>query len=727
LHDPDRLRQAWLLHQQGRLDEAESIYREALTRDPGNGAALHMLGVLRAERRDFEAAGGLIQAAAKIETGNPFVHYNLGNVLRELGRHDEAVASYRRCLAIDPGNAAALNNCGAVLFALGRFEEAVAAYDRAIVLEPRKIEAHNNRGNALLALERNADAFASYKAALAIDPLHANAHFGCGRALMNLARKDEALSSFGRAMASEPSHVEARTSRADIFFELRRYEEALNECDRALAINPASATVHRKRGDILFMLGRGEESAAAYDKAFSIQPDPDGIEGARFLAKLYICDWSDFETERNRLESRVLRGRRSADPFPFLTAGTTPEAQSICARSYIAKTHPPKPDPLWNGERYRNAKIRVGYMSGEFRDQATAFLVADLLECHDRTAFELHAVSTGHDDNGTMRRRIRLAADAFSDLFGRSDREIAEHIRRAEIDILVDLNGFFGAARPGVLGCRPCPIQVNYLGWPGTLGASYMDYIFADRWVIPERDQRHYTEKVVYLPDSYQANDRKKVIAQPPSRQACGLPERSFVFCSFNNAYKITPQLFDVWMRLLRDTEGCVLWLLELDKAAKRNLLNEAGVRGIPADRIVFAPFVKLAEHLARGSHADLCLDTLPVNGHTTTSDSLWMGVPVLTCCGSIFAGRVAASLLSALGLPELITQSLEDYEALALKLGSDRELLAKLRARLASNRETEPLFDTPRLARNIESAYRQMMERQRLGLPAEGFSVGAA
>ncbi len=256
------------------------------------------------------------------------------------------------------------------------------------------------------------------------------------------------------------------------------------------------------------------------------------------------------------------------------------------------------------------------------------------------------------------------------------------------------------------------------------MGADYMDYILADRWVIPEPDQSHYTEKVVYLPDSYQANDRKKAIGQPPSRLASGLPERGFVFCSFNNPYKITPQLFDVWTRLLNQTEGSVLWLLELDKAAKRNLLNEALARGIAPARIVFAPFVKLKEHLARGSLADLCLDTLPVNGHTTTSDALWMGVPVLTCCGSTFAGRVAASLLSAIGLRELITQSLEDYEALALKLARDCELVAQIRTKLAHNRGKEPLFDTPRLARHLESAYRTMLERHRTGLSPEGFSV---
>ena len=721
---PDSLRHAWQLQQQGRLDEAEAIYREVLAGTPKNAAALHMLGVLEATRQDYLAAVELIGAAAGIEPANPFLHYNLGNVLRELGRYEDAIASYRRALEIDPANASALNNCGAVLFDLGRYDAAIAAYDRAIALEPRKLQAHNNRGNALLAIERDVEALQSYDAALAIDPSHANALFGRGRALVKLARKNEALASFARVLAIEPRHIEARTNRVDILFESRRFGEALGECNEALAVDPSSAALHRKRGDIFFMLGRGAESAAAYDKAFSIDPELEGIEGARFLAKLYVCDWSGYEPERRRLETHVLEGRNAANPFAFLMVGATPREQLICARSYAAKAYPPSREPLWNGDEYRHSKLRVGYVSGEFRDQATAYLIADLLECHDRTAFELYGFSTGHDDNGAMRRRIREAVHSFSDLAGRSDRHIAAEIRRAEVDILINLNGFFGEARTGVVAHRPSPIQVNYLGYPGTMGADYMDYILADRWVIPEAEQHLYTEQVAYLPDSYQANDRKKVIGDPPSRLACGLPEQGFVFSSFNNPYKITPQLFDVWMRLLDQIEESVLWLLELDQAAKRNLLTEASRRGIGPDRIVFAPFVKLKEHLARGSLADLCLDTLPVNAHTTASDALWSGVPVLTCRGSTFAGRVAASLLSAVGLEELITYSLEHYEALALKLARDRGLIASIRATLSHNRGIRPLFDTPRLARHVESAYFTMSERHQMGLAPEGFSV---
>ena len=297
--------------------------------------------------------------------------------------------------------------------------------------------------------------------------------------------------------------------------------------------------------------------------------------------------------------------------------------------------------PMWRGERSRHPKIRVGYVSGEFREQATGYLTADLYECHDRDTFELHGISTGIDDGSAMRKRIKAAFDVFSDVSRRSDKEIAEHISRAEIDILVNLNGFFGEERTGLVAFKPAPIQVNYLGFPGTMGAPYMDYILADKWIIPEDQQQYYEEKVIYLPDTYQANDRKKVIGDTVRKRAeFGLPEKGFVFCSFNNAYKITPEMFSVWMRLLAKTEGSVLWLLEVDSGIKRNLRNEGQARGISPDRIVFAPFIKLNDHLARERLADLFLDTLPVNAHTTASDALWAGVPVLTCLGSTFAGE---------------------------------------------------------------------------------------
>jgi predicted O-linked N-acetylglucosamine transferase (SPINDLY family) len=367
----------------------------------------------------------------------------------------------------------------------------------------------------------------------------------------------------------------------------------------------------------------------------------------------------------------------------------------------------------------------VAYVSGEFREQATSYLTADLFECNDRTAFSIYGIGTGASDGSPMRERIEKGFDVFADMTSQSDSELAQFVRRAEIDILVNLNGYFGLDRTGVFAMRPAPVQVNYLGYPGTMGAPYMDYIVADPHVIPEDERSHYSEAVCYLPDTYQPNDRKKAVSgRIYSRAECALPETGVIFCCFNNNHKILPQVFDVWMRLLAGVDGSVLWLLEGNAVVRRNLMAEAEKRGISSKRLVFAPMVPLADHLARERLADVFLDTLPHNAHTTASDALWCGVPLVTCLGHTFAARVASSLLSAIGLPELITTSLGDYEALALNLARDPVLLSSLKIKLAGNRDVFPLFDTPRFTRYIEEGYRIMWERAEHGLPPAAFAV---
>jgi predicted O-linked N-acetylglucosamine transferase (SPINDLY family) len=719
------MRQAYAFHQRGRFDAAGALYREILSLEPNHADALHLLGVIEAQQERYDVAADLIARAAAAAPGNPFIHYNLGNVLRALGRLDDAVASYDLAVAIDPDNPSSLTNRGGVLHELKRPQHALADYERAIALDPNHAPALLNRGNTLLGLKLNDEAVKSYERCLALQPNQVHALFGRGRALASLLRFEEALASYTRTVALAPNHAEAHANRGDTLFQLGRYAEAAAAYEKATVVKSDYAAAFQGLGNALFKIGRGQEAAAAYDKAYRLDPDLDYIEGTRLLTKMYVCDWSDFEAERGRLLAHALQGKLAANPFAFLMIGETPAQQLQCARGYAAVKYPPAPLPLWWGDRAPHEKIRLGYVSGEFREQATGFLTADLFECHDRGAFELHAFSTGMDDGSTMRSRIKAAFDTFSDVSRRSDQEIAEFITREEIDILINLNGFFGEERTGLVAFKPAPIQVNYLGFPGTMGAPYMDYILADRWIIPEDQQQHYEEKIVYLPDTYQANDRKKVRPDTNrSRSEFGLPESGFVFCSFNNAYKITPDMFSVWMRLLKAVDGSVLWLLEVDSGIERNLRREAAARGVAPERILFAPFVKLKEHFSRGRLADLFLDTLPVNAHTTASDALWMGVPVLTCVGTTFAGRVAASLLSAIGLHELITHSLADYEQAALRLARDPGLISEMRAKLAANRETFPLFDTPRLTRHIETAYTIMWHRHESGLPPESFAV---
>jgi predicted O-linked N-acetylglucosamine transferase (SPINDLY family) len=685
-----KLQQALALHQQGRLSQAESLYRGVLDEAPDNFDALHLLGVVELQRGNPHEGLRLIGRALELNPNDAAAHLNLGNASMDLKRPEEALASYERALALRPDYVDALTNRGGALRQLKRPEEALAAYDRALAFMPDLSIAWNNRGNVL----------------------------------QDLHRPEEALASYDRALAFLPDYAEALNHRGNALRALKRPEEALASFRRALALRPDLADALASLGDTLLELLRPDEAADAFARLVELRPDRDYARGNLLHARMQCCDWTAFRTEAAAVEREVKAGKRSAGPFGFQAVSQFPESLYLCSKTYAADKYPPR-SPLWSGERYANPKIRLGYLAGEFRTHATSILMAGLFEGHDRNRFELFAFDNGFDDGTPMRRRVEKAFGSFIDISRLSDLEAAKLIRDRQIDILVNLNGYCGLSRTGVFAHRPCPVQVNYLGFPGTIGADYIDYIVADRIVIPDDEHRYYSEKVVVLPDCYQVNDSKRSMAEAtPTRKEAGLPESGFVFCCFNNNHKLTPELFDVWMRLLAKVDGSALWLIEDNTAVAANLRREAERRGVPPARVVFAPRVNVETHLARHRLADLFLDTLPYNAHTTCSDALWAGLPVLTCMGTAFPGRVAASLLYAADLPELVTQTLEEYEALALRLATNPSLLAAHRSKLAKNRATCALFDTDRFRRHIESAYIGMLERAERGEPPAGFAV---
>jgi len=563
--------------------------------------------------------------------------------------------------------------------------------------------------------------------AIAINPLSPDAFYNRGCALQGLQRHDEALRCFDQAVALKPDYDEAWTNRGVALLALRRHADALASFDRALVLKPRDCEALSNHGTTLFELKRYEESGADYEALLSLDRDFAYARGNAVLCRAYCCDWRSLSEDRARLHADVQNGRPALSSHASTLISDSPQDQLLSARNWVQARCPPAAAPLWRGERYRHDKIRLAYLSADFHSHATAFLAAGLFECHDRKRFETVAVSFGPDDKSAMRARLSRAFDRFLDVREKNDSEVAGLLKDMEIDIAVDLKGFTQDARPSILAFRPAPLQLNYLGHPGTMGAPYIDYIVADRMIIPAGHETFYSEKIVYLPDSYQANDAKRrIAARTPSRRESGLPETGFVFCSFNSAHKIAQEMFDVWTRLLKSVEGSVLWLLDDNPWAVRNLRHEAEARGVAPSRLIFAPRKSLEEHLARQSLADLFLDTLPCNAHTTASDALWAGLPVLTCIGTTFAGRVGASLLSAIGLPELITDSLAAYEALALSLAHDPAALAAVKAKLLKNRDSAPLFDTGRFTRNLEAAYISMLERQQRGEAPESFVVGA-
>jgi protein O-GlcNAc transferase len=606
----------------------------------------------------------------------------------------------------------------------GRLPEAEQIYRQILKAEPRHFDSQFMLGVIYSQRGHHAEALRHIDLALKINPKSAAAHNSRGVALGKLKRPVEALASFDRAIALTPDHAEAHSNRGNALRELGRLEEALSSCDRAVALKPDHAEAFNNRGNVLIGLKRQADAIASFERALEINPDFAYARGLRLLTKMQLCDWRSYAADIAQVTEGVRAGKRVSTPWAVLGQCDGPDDQLLCAQIWVRDKYPATP-PIYRGERYRHEKIRVAYLSADFRRHPTADLTARLFELHDRARFEIFGISFGPDDRSEMRARLAGSFDRFHDVAARDDREIAGLMRRLEVDIAVDLMGHTFDSRLGILAARPAPIQVAYLGYPGTTGAPFIDYLIADPVVLPFERQKFCAEKIVHLPDSYQVNDSTKVIAPiTPSRAQAGLPADGVVFCSFNQNFKITPPVFDIWMRLVGQVEGSVLWLLSGEDGANANLCNAAQARGVDAARLKFAPRLELAEHLARLRLADLFLDTSPVNAHTGASDALWAGVPVLTCAGNAFAGRVGASLLMALGLPELITDSLADYEALALALARDPPRLAAARRKLADRRTTYPLFDTDRSRRHLEAAYSTMWNIHRRGESPRSFNV---
>lgn len=716
-------------HVRGRLAEADAGYRALLQRSPDHVDGLHFRGILLHQAGQHEAALELIRKAISLAPGQGAAHSNLGVVLLALNRPGEALQSFDRAQAIHPESAEALVNRGNALQALERSDEALQSYDRALAVNPGLMDAVLRRGQVLISAGRFDEALAGFDRALVLSPDLPALLSDRGGVLIEMKRYEEAVGTLQKAVTIDPDNAAALSNLGGALVELKRQGEALVSLDRALALEPDSVNALFNRGTALRDLKRPKEAVESYERLLAIQPDYPYAAGYLFYSKRQCCDWTDFADSVKRLESAVLAGQRVDAPFSFLAVSNLAGVQLRCARSWVADKCRPRVEsgrPAFIG---KSGRVRIAYLSADFGDHPVAYSIVELFETHDRSRFEVFGVSFGPDNSSAMRERVQRSVDRFIDVRGKSDREVVGMLRELEIDIAVDLNGYTLGNRAIIFAHRVAPVQVSYLGFSGSTGADYMDYIIADNRVIPPGQEIHYSEQVVRLPDTFLVNDRRRATAGPASsREAVGLPAYGFVFCCFNNSYKITPAVFDIWMRLLARVESSVLWLFEDNPAVPENLRREAEARGIPAGRLVFARRTSLlADHLARYRLADLFLDTLPYNAHVTTIDALWTGLPVLTCMGSTFAGRVAGSLLHAIGLPELVAGTHEEYEALACRLASEPAKLAELRTRLAANRLTWPLFDTDRFRGHIEQAYLQMHERSMQGRKPAPISIDPA
>ena len=738
-----------------RPQSAAEALEQAIGIDPLN-ALLHFdLGNGRFMLLQYAAAIACYDRAIELGAAHADAFYNRGNAQRRLGMHEASVASYDRVIALNPRHAEAHNNKGNALTDLGRYAPAVASYTLAIALNPKHPQAYMSRGNALFHLKRYAAAVASYDQVIARTPADADAHFNRGTALLQFKQYEAAVADFDATLAIHPDHAGALNNRGNALRALRRFATSLASFDRALALQPGAGNFHYNRGNVLREMRRPAEALAAYDRALALHPGlipalidrgvalydlrrhedaVASLERAQALepgnkrvrallrdARIEVCDWRDLDADMAEAAAGIATGKPAARPSSLLlwsdsaalqlAAVTTWNHVNLRFESWLE----PIPQPP------RRERIRIGYFFGDDEDQATMGRVAAMLALHDRSLFHLTAFSLRQDRQCAARTRLAACCDEFIDLSDVSDREAALLARSREIDIAVDTCGISQVARAAVFAMRAAPVQVNYPGYPATMGVPYMDYLIADHTVIPAASERHYTEKIVYLPDSHQWTDLGRAAGPREfTREELGLTAAAFVFCCFNRNRKIMPRTFASWMRILLRVPGSVLWLLPDNPTAAANLKRMAAASGVAAERLVFAPHLPPGEHLARLGAADLCLDTAPCNGRQSAGDALWSGLPVLTLAGEAFAARVGASLLHAAGFPELITTTSEQYEASAVALATEPQRLAGLKQRLTESRLTTPLFNARLNMRRLEHAYLAMQARSVQGLPPE-------
>ncbi len=718
------LQSAVRFQESGRVADAARVLSEIIRANPGHFEALYRLGVIHLQSGRAGDAEHLFAAAIRLQPQVPETHYVHGCALQSLQRHEDALKSFARALAIKPDYLEVRNNRGVSLLTLGRYEEALASFDKILATRPGLAPVESNRAASLSGLGRHAEALEASERATSGHPEVALPWYNKGVALAGLERFRDALAAFDRALALNPQYVDALSFRGIALAMLDRHAEAVEAYDAGLGLTPGHIDLLYNRATSLLAQKRFAEAMSDCESVLTMDPHFKYTRGNLVQCRLQLGDWRDLSIHTERILADLRAGRQALRPLHCALISDEESDQLQCSRTWTMHDCPPSPSPLWRGERYDHDRIRIAYVSADFRGHAVASQMAGVFEQHDKTRFDVTAISLS-DQNDGMTERLERAFERFVPAHGRDDGDVARFMREMEIDIAVDLMGYTEGSRPRIFAHRPAPLQVAHLGFPGTMGASFIDYIIADRIVAPSDRQSLYAEQLVHLPHSYMPADDKRPATSTVSRAEAGLPDTGFVFCSFNPIAKIGPLIFDIWMRLLNDVEGSVLWLSQAKPVAADNLRREAETRGLDGARLVFAPFVAETEqHLARLALADLFLDTLPYNAHAGGSDALWAGVPVVTCKGTTFAGRVGASLLSTVGLPELVAESLDSYEALALSLAREPDILASIKARLIRNRATEPLFDTSRFTRNLESAYLAMWERHQSGRPPAPLSI---
>jgi protein O-GlcNAc transferase len=707
-------------YQSGDFRKAESICRKVLKKRPENADALHFLGVICSASGQHDLAIDYIKRALQIDPNFADAYNNLGNVFQKNKRPDEAISCYQKALNLNPKSAITYYNLGVSLQDKGRLDEAIVHYRKALQFNFNSCGLFNNLGLALQNKGHLDEAINCYQNAIRLDPGFAEAYYNLGNVIKDKQQLDEAVVLYQKALQLNPEYADAYNNLGIVLREKGQLDEAISCFRNALQLNPNFADAYSNLGDAFQEKGQLDEAViTCCKKALEINPDQAEAYCQLTYQMQRTCNWQELKVMAAKLdgltEKALAAGVKPAEtPFMNITRNADASMNFAVAKSWsrdIAETVSVlKMHFSFDLKRRDKSKIVIGYLSNDFGNHATAHLMLSLFGLHSRDEFEIMCYSYGKDDGSCYRARIQHDCDKFVDISNLNYDAAARCINENQVDILVDLKGHTRGSRLAICALRPAPVQVSYLGFPGTTGADFFDYIVSDKIVTSEDQRPFFAEKVVYMPHCYQVNDHTQLIADKEWKKAdIGLPEGCFAFCSFNQAYKIDPLLFDSWMRILEQVPESILWLGFGNKIVRENMRSEAEARGVNSERLIFGEMLMKDEHLSRLRLADLALDTRIVNGHTTTSDALWAGIPVITLQGSHFASRVSSSILSAMGLPQLITNSMEEYEALAVRLAGNPVELQEIRQKIAESRLTTPLFDTPRFVKNLETAYKQM------------------
>ena len=679
------------LMQIGKTSEAETAFKDVIQKHPEIAESHQLLGLIYAAREDFINAQECFKQAVRIEPNNAAYNSNYANTLQDTWK----------------------------------IEESIPFYQKAIELKPDFVDAHFNLGNSFRKLQRFPEALKCYEQAKRINPQYVKCYINTAVVYEAMKQIDRAIAEIFEALKFAPQSFELLSYLAVMYSIKKEYEPSMNYIRKAFETGQADDKFFLNYGTVCIELNQPAEAAKAFLKSAELNPGKNAVLGRALHQKMLIADWSGIKEINDEIVRRLPLKEDVADPFGYMGYSDSESDLQIAGFLYLNRKFPTLPKDFTTKKYPRHKRIKIAYVSGEFREHANGSLMTGLIECHDKEKFEVIGLDNGESDEGNLRRRLTAAFDEFIDIRPIGDFDLMQQLKAKEVDILFNLNGFFGAHRTGIFSNRSAPIQINFLGCPGTMGIDYMDYLIADNVVIPKTSYQFYNEKIISLPHSYQINDSKRPeLKRTITRQECGLPEGAFVFCCFNNIYKITPETFKRWMRVLKRVPNSVMWFYYNFPEGPENLKREAQALGVDASRLIFSPYIKMADHIERNVLADLFLDSLPYNAHTTASDALWANVPVLTLQGKSFAGRVAASLLHAVEMPELITYTEQEFEDRAVDIATHPEKLAALKVKLAKNRLTTPLFNTKLYTKHFESALIEAYERYQSDLPPAHIEV---